>query len=70
LLLHFAVIVNPGTDYYDYDLTIKFSTHEIVATIDELQDSEQMDLTLTGELADGTKIEGKDFGATLKKGKK
>lgn len=43
-----------------YDLRLKFYTQEIIDAIGDVSHREQVVLTLTGELTDGTTIEGKD----------
>ena len=48
-----------GGDGID-DLTLKFNTQEIVEALGEVSDGDVMVLTLTGELLDGTLIEGED----------
>jgi probable HAF family extracellular repeat protein len=52
------------------DLTLKFKTQEIVNALGEVVDGEVLKLTLTGELLDGTTIEGMDCIVILHKGKK
>lgn len=52
------------------DLTLKFDTQEIVATLGEVEDGETLILTLEGELFDSTSIVGEDVVLILKKGKK
>jgi hypothetical protein len=52
------------------DLTLKFDTQEIVAALGEVDDGDELVLTLTGNLLDGTPIEGKDCVLILNKGKK
>jgi hypothetical protein len=42
------------------DLTLKFRTQEIVAALGSVEDREERALTLTGQLMDGTPIEGSD----------
>ena len=42
------------------DLTLKFKTQEIVSALGEVVNGETLVLTLTGELLDGTSIEGAD----------
>ena len=51
------------------DLTLKFSTQEIVEALGDVEDGDEVTLTLTGILADGTKIEGEDLVTILKRGK-
>jgi hypothetical protein len=58
-----------GEDGYA-DLILKFDTREIVGALGEVTDGEVLELTLTGELTDGTQIEGKDCIRVIKKGKK
>ena len=48
-----------GPDGY-LDLTFKFNVQEIVASLGEVNDGEELELTLTGALNDGTSIEGTD----------
>ena len=54
---------SPGPDGYS-DLTLKFRTHQVVEELidwpGELAQGETLLLTLTGELSDGTAIEGTD----------
>jgi len=59
-----------GPDGY-MDLTLKFSTQEIVQAIgvDNVNDGECLVLTLTGKLSDDTPIIGQDVLRILKKGK-
>ncbi len=57
-----------GPDGFD-DLTLKFWTQEIVAAIGPVNDGDELVLTLTGNLLDGTPIEGQDCVLILKKGK-
>jgi hypothetical protein len=59
-----------GPDGY-MDLTLKFSTQEIVQAIgvDNVNDGDCFILTLTGKLNDGTPIIGEDVVRILKKGK-
>jgi uncharacterized repeat protein (TIGR01451 family) len=52
------------------DLTLKFDTQEIVAALGEVTDGDELVLTLTGELLDGTPIEGEDCIVVLSKGEK
>ena len=42
------------------DLTLKFKTQEIISALGEVVNGETLVLTLTGELLDGTPIEGAD----------
>ena len=51
------------------DLTLKFDTQEIIDALGDVNDGDELVLTLTGELHDGTPIEGKDCVWILKKGK-
>jgi len=48
-----------GADGFD-DLTLKFYRHQIVAALGDVQDGDEVVLTLTGALSDGTPIEGAD----------
>jgi hypothetical protein len=57
-----------GEDEID-DLTLKFDTQEIVDALGEVADGDVFVLTLTGELSDGTPIEGEDCIIILSKGK-
>lgn len=58
-----------GPDGY-IDLTLKFSTQEVVAALGDVNDGDVVVLELTGDLYDGTPIKGEDVVAILKKGKK
>ena len=58
-----------GPDGY-IDLTLKFDTQEIVDALGEVVDGETWMLHLTGNLKDGTPIEGTDCIEIKKKGKK
>ena len=58
-----------GADGY-MDLTLKFKTQEIVAALGEVVDDELWMLHLTGNLKDGTPIEGTDCILIKKKGRK
>ena len=58
-----------GADGFD-DLTLKFDTQAIVAALGSVSDGQQVVLTLTGNLLDGTEIEGQDCALIRKKGKK
>jgi hypothetical protein len=58
-----------GPDGYD-DLCLKFDTQEIVNAISPVEDGQEVTLTLTGNLNDGTPIEGKDKVLIIAKGKK
>jgi hypothetical protein len=42
------------------DLTLKFNTQDIVDALGEVEDGQEVQLTVTGMLADGTSFEGKD----------
>ncbi|NIM97214.1 MAG: hypothetical protein GTO24_03725 [candidate division Zixibacteria bacterium] len=57
-----------GPDGFD-DLTLKFWTQEIVAALGPVNDGDEIVLTLTGSLLDGTPIEGQDCVLILKKGR-
>ncbi len=57
-----------GPDGFD-DLTLKFRTQEIIAALGPVNDGDEVVLTLTGSLLDGTLIEGQDCVLILKKGK-
>jgi len=48
-----------GADGFD-DLTLKFDTQTIVAALGPVNDGDEIVLTITGNLTDGTPIEGKD----------
>ena len=48
-------------------MTLKFDTQEIVAAIGEVEDCEEVVLTLQGALLNGNAIEGKDCVRILKK---
>ena len=50
------------------DLTLKFKTQDILAVLGELTDDEMYILRLTGNLNDGTPIEGADCILIKKKG--
>jgi hypothetical protein len=61
-----------GPDGY-LDLTLKFSSQEIVAALGEVNDGDVLVLQLTGNLKEehgGTLIAGEDVVVILKKGKK
>jgi len=60
--------ISEGEDGID-DLTLKFDTQEIVSALGEVADGDELVLTLTGELSDGTPIEGEDCIIILSKGK-
>jgi hypothetical protein len=51
------------------DLTLKFNVQEIVAALGEVEDEEELELTLTGVLNDDVPIEGKDCIIVISKGK-
>lgn len=55
-----------GADGFD-DLTLKFDTQAIVAAFGAVNDGDQVQLTLTGNLKDGTPITGVDCAIVLKK---
>jgi hypothetical protein len=57
-----------GPDGFE-DLTLKFDTQQIVEALGDVQDGEEVVLTLTGLLKDGTEIKGEDILIILKKGK-
>jgi len=57
-----------GTDGFD-DLSLKFDTQDIVTALGAVNDGDVVVLTLTGELSDGTPIEGADCVVIKKKGK-
>ena len=48
---------------------MKFDAEEILEAVGPVNDGDRIVLTLTGELTDGTRIEGKDCIVILKKGK-
>lgn len=52
------------------DLTLKFRTQEIVNAIEPIEDGEEVPLTITGTLMDGTPIKGEDCVVIIGKGKK
>jgi hypothetical protein len=52
------------------DLTLKFSTQEIVGALGDVSDGGVLVLELHGELFDGTSFEGEDVVVILKKGEK
>jgi hypothetical protein len=56
-----------GRDGFD-DLVLFFDRREVVAAIGEVSDGDVLELTVTGELLDGTPIEGYDFVVIRKKG--
>lgn len=49
------------------DLALKFRTQDIVAAIGEVDDKDPIELDITGELVDGTPIEGSDWVLIIKK---
>lgn len=49
------------------DLTLKFSTQELVAALGTVNDGDELILTLTSSLNDGTPIEGQDIVWIIKK---
>jgi len=57
-----------GPDGY-LDLTLKFNVQEIVTALGEVNDGDELELTLTGVLNDGKPIEGKDCIIIISKGK-
>jgi outer membrane protein assembly factor BamB len=66
-----GIAYNCGVDGPDGfpDLTLKFDTQDIVAALGEVADGVQVNLKLTGELTDGTAIEGEDVVLILMKDK-
>ena len=56
-----------GPDGY-IDLVLKFNAQDIVAALGEVNDGDELELTLTGVLADETPIEGKDCVLIISKG--
>jgi hypothetical protein len=52
------------------DLVLKFNVQDIVAKLGDVKDGDVVELTLTGELSDGTNIEGKDNITIISKDKK
>ena len=52
------------------DLTLKFKVQEIVAALGSVYDGDVYLLTLTGEIIDGTPIEGTDCIVIIAKGSK
>lgn len=54
-----------GADGYE-DLTLKFENQGIVSAIGSVSDREEVVLTLTGELSDGTPIQGQDCVVIIK----
>jgi hypothetical protein len=57
-----------GPDGY-MDLTLKFKTQEVVEEIGEVNDGDEVFLTISGCFLDGAEFEGEDFVTILKKGK-
>ena len=57
-----------GADGFD-DLTLKFRTQEFVSAIGTVDDGDEVILTMTGNLMDGTPIEGEDCIRIINKGK-
>jgi hypothetical protein len=57
-----------GPDGY-LDLTLKFETQEIVAALGDVEDGEELPLTLLVTLIDGTELEGSDCIRIIKKEK-
>ena len=51
------------------DLTLKFDTQDIVNVLGSVSDGDVLVLALTGNLLDGTDIEGEDVVVINKKGK-
>jgi hypothetical protein len=51
------------------DLTMKFGTEQITAALGEVEDGQEWLLHLTGQLNDGTAIEGTDCILIKRKGK-
>ncbi|MDL2124705.1 MAG: DNRLRE domain-containing protein [Deltaproteobacteria bacterium] len=60
-------IEDVNADEFD-DLILKFDTQEIISTLEEVADREELVLQLTGVLLDGTPIEGNDCITILSKG--
>jgi len=60
--------ISEGEDGID-DLTLKFNTQEIISALGEVADGDELVLPLTGELSNGTPIEGDDCIIILSKGK-
>jgi hypothetical protein len=52
------------------DLVLKFNVQDIVAKLGDVKDGDVVELTLTGELSEGTSIQGKDSITIISKGKK
>ncbi len=57
-----------GSDGY-LDLTLKFEAQDIIDALGDVNDGEELELTLTGVLNDGTPIEGRDCILIISKGK-
>jgi hypothetical protein len=57
-----------GPDGYG-DLVLKFDKQDLVAALGAVEDGDELILELTGELVDGTAIEGHDCIVIRKKGK-
>jgi hypothetical protein len=57
-----------GLDYYE-DVVLTFDRQDIIATLEDVQDGQEVPLTLTGNLLDGTRIEGIDCVLIKDKGK-
>ena len=57
-----------GADGHD-DLTLKFKTKDIVKALGKVEDGQEIELTLTGALTDGTEFEASDCVRIIKKGK-
>lgn len=51
------------------DLTLKFDSQEIIVALGTVSDGDEIVLTLTGQLVDGTAIKGQDCVFILDKGK-
>jgi len=51
------------------DLVLKFNTQEIAAALGSVNDGDQVVLSLTGMLTDGTAISGSDCVVVIKKGR-
>ncbi len=62
-----CVCTTDGADGF-VDLTLKFSSQEIVAALGPVSDSDQVPLTLTAQTLDGTSIVGTDCVIVLAKG--
>lgn len=52
------------------DLVLKFDTQEVLATLGDVQDGDEIELTLEAELTDGTVLTASDCIQILKRGKK